>query len=137
MLVVGLFCLRATSRLLDLISKISRTQKVWLSRDSLVLGKQNVNRILGIIKQLIKTLNIYGECFALWWHKFPGSRTKKLYVTIFNGPQMRPLTNDSNYMKSMNELKKKTWKSFILVIQNFLRNQKSQNIYTFNIDHVV
>lgn len=118
-------------------------QKVWPLRESLVAGTPNVinpplvNRDsiilpplhikLGIMKQFVKALRKDGQCFAYLSKKFPGLSCEKLKAGIFDGPQIRQLIKDLDFIGSMNELEKSTWKSFVLVVQNFLGNQKSPN----------
>lgn len=119
------------------------TRKEWPTREQLVPGKQNViypalvnrNRIilpplhikLGIMKQFVKALDKNGECFQYIAQKFPGLSTEKLKAGIFDGPQIRMLVNDENFVNTMNETESNAWKAFVSVIKNFLGNTKAPN----------
>lgn len=118
-------------------------QKEWPLRKELIPGKQNVihpplvnkDRIilpplhikLGIMKQFVKALDNNGDCFEYITQKFPGLSTEKLKAGVFNGPQIRLLVNDKNFVTSMNKKESKAWKSFVAVMKNFLGNNKAPN----------
>ena len=47
---------------------------------------------------------------------------------IFDGPQIRQLIKDPNFVKSMSKLEKRNWNCFVFFfIQNFLGNRKIEN----------
>ena len=46
---------------------------------------------------------------------------------VFNGPQIRKLIKDDQFLTSMNQLKANVWTSFVSVIKNFLGNHKAEN----------
>ncbi|GFY01569.1 uncharacterized protein TNCV_2607531 [Trichonephila clavipes] len=110
------------------------SQKVWPVREELKVGTQNVmplvsrDRIilpplhikLSIMKQFVKALAKSGECFNFLSRKFPGLSIEKLKSSIFDGPQIRQLVKDSNFVKSMIQVESKAWNSFLLVMSNFL-----------------
>ena len=64
-----------------------------------------------------------------WWlfHTFPGLTREKLKAGIFDGPQIRKLIRDAEYEHSMNEVELEASKAFVLVIINFLGNNKARN----------
>lgn len=115
----------------------------WPLRNVLVQGEHNVlneplvdrNKIifpplhikLGLMKQFIKALPRGGPCFEYLKQKFPRLSTEKLKAGIFDGPQIRQLINDPQFMKSMNELESNAWCSFVEVVKNFLGNHKAAN----------
>ena len=50
-----------------------------------------------------------------------------LKVGIFDGPQIRQLIRDPEFVNSMNEVELEAWKAFVLVVKNFLGNNKVRN----------
>ncbi|GFV50580.1 uncharacterized protein TNCV_3122771 [Trichonephila clavipes] len=56
-----------------------------------------------------------------------GLSIEKLEAGIFDGPQIRQLVKDSNFVKSMTEVESKAWNSFVLVMSNFLGKKRSDN----------
>ncbi|GFW62284.1 uncharacterized protein TNCV_912961 [Trichonephila clavipes] len=119
------------------------SQKVWPVREELKVGTQNVINTplvsrdcsillrlhikLGIMKQFVKALGKSGECFNFPPRKFPGLSIEKLKAGIFDGPQIRQLVKDSNFVKSMTEVESKAWNSFVLVMSNFLGKKRSDD----------
>ena len=49
----------------------------------------------------------------------------KLKASIFDGPQIQQLIRDPEFENSMNEVE--AWKAFVLVVKNFLGNNKARN----------
>ncbi len=82
---------------------------------------------LGLIKQFVKSLVENGECFKYICSVFPGLTIEKLKAGIFDGPQIRNLLKDSNFMKTMSENEASAWRAFVDVVQNFLGKHKSEN----------
>lgn len=96
-----------------------------VNRDNIVLPPLHIK--LGLMKQFVKALNKTGKCFNYLCTKFPGLSIEKLKGGIFDGPQIRKLINDKQFLQNMTRIESNAWKSFVLVIQNFLGNHKSQN----------
>ena len=119
------------------------TQKDWPERESLDTSDQNIihpqlvdrDRIvfpplhlkLGYMKQFVKALNKDGSCFQYICKKFKGISIEKLKNGVFEGPDIRTLIKDANFVSSMNETEKAAWESFVLVVQNFLGNKRADN----------
>lgn len=119
------------------------TRNVWPPRDSLTPGDKNIiheplvtaEKIilpplhikLGLMKQYVKALNFYGECFKYICLVFPGLTELKLKAGIFNGPQIRQLLKDPNFVSSMSSKEARAWKAFVEIINNFLGNKKADN----------
>ena len=82
---------------------------------------------LSLIKQFTKALDKDGGCFTYLCHAFPGLTIEKLKAGIFDGPQIRQLIRDPEFEKSMNEVELEAWKAFVLVMKNFLGNNKARN----------
>jgi hypothetical protein len=82
---------------------------------------------LGLIKQFVKALDKNGECFKYICSVFPGLTIEKLKAGIFDGPQIRKLLKDANFVKSMIENEASAWRAFVDVVQNFLGKHKSEN----------
>ena len=58
---------------------------------------------------------------------FTGLTMEKLKAGIFDGPQIRQLIRDPEFENSMNEVELEAWKAFVLVVKNFLSNNKARN----------
>ena len=52
---------------------------------------------------------------------------EKLKAGIFDGPQLHKLIRDPEFENSMNEVELEAWKAFVLVVKNFLGNNKARN----------
>ena len=52
---------------------------------------------------------------------------EKLKAGIFDGPQIRQHIRDPEFENPMNEVQIEAWKAFVLVIKNFLSNNKARN----------
>lgn len=115
----------------------------WSVRTEMILGEKNIynyNLIdpkkvllpplhikLGLMKQFVKALDKENKSFKYLASKFPKLSSAKIKEGIFDGPQIRLLMRDSNFLKSMNLTEKEAWLSFQNVVKNFLGNKKSEN----------
>ena len=52
---------------------------------------------------------------------------EKLKAGIFDGLQIRLLIRDPEFENSMNQVELEAWKAFVLVVKNFLGNNKARN----------
>lgn len=118
-------------------------QNVWPLRESLTVGKANVinesllsrEKIilpplhikLGMMKQFVKALDKDGECFKYICKTFPKLSMEKLKAGIFDGPQIRTLMKDANFIKVMTAVEVEAWKGLVSVVENFLGNHKAPN----------
>lgn len=118
-------------------------KKNWKKRSALTVGSPNIENEplvprekiifpplhikLGLMKQFVKALNKDGSCFIYICRTFPGLSNEKLKAGIFNGPQIRTLIRDKNFVGSMNSVESAAWKAFVEVVQNFLGNHKAPN----------
>ena len=116
---------------------------VWPARENMTVGASNIineplvdrGKIifpplhikLGLMKQFVRALDKDGECFKYICRFFPGLSMEKLKAGIFSGPQIRQIIKDDNFINSMTDIEASAWKSFVLVVQNFLGNHKSAN----------
>ena len=94
-------------------------------RDRIILPPLHIK--LGLIKQLAKALDKDGECFKYICRSFSGLSIDKLKAGIFDGPEIRKLMQDENFILSMNPLEADAWRGFIGVVQNFLGNRRAAN----------
>lgn len=115
----------------------------WPKRKNFKCGENNIvqeklvepNKILlpplhiklGLMKQFTKALNKNGNCFQYLEQKFPQISSEKLHGGIFDGPQIRTLMEDKDFVTKMNALEEKAWLSFKSVVINFLGNKKAEN----------
>lgn len=118
-------------------------QRIWPERESLTVGQQNIiheslverEKIvfpplhikLGLMKQFVKALNRDGDCFKYLSNAFPALSAEKIKAGIFDGPQIRKMVQDPNFVTSMNVIEKEAWESFVDVVKNFLGNRKATN----------
>ena len=82
---------------------------------------------LRVMKQFVKALNKEGACFKYICGKFPVLTIEKLKAGIFNGPQIRKLTNDHEFPLSMSKEEFYAWDAFVKVVKNFFGNKKASN----------
>ena len=118
-------------------------QKEWPIRETLEAGMPNIvndpivsrEKIifpplhikLGLMKQFVKALSTDGECFQHIVSAFPALSFEKIKAGVFDGPQIRALVRDEEFVRKMNDKEKTAWLSFVAVIQNFLGNKKADN----------
>lgn len=100
-------------------------QNSLVARDRIILPPLHIK--LGIMKQFVKALDKNGNCFSYICHKFPQLTMEKIKAGIFDGPQIRQLTKDTEFRNSMTKLELRAWTAFVSVMQNFLGNRKSEN----------
>ena len=81
---------------------------------------------IGLIKLFTKALDKDGDCFTYLCQAFPRLTMEKLKAGIFVGPHIRQL-RDPEFENSMNEMELEAWKAFVLVVKNFLDNNKARN----------
>ena len=82
---------------------------------------------LGLIKQFTKALDKDGDCFTYLCRAFPGLTMEKLKAGIFDSPRIQQLIRDPEFENSMNKVELEAWKAFVLVVKNFLGNNKARN----------
>ena len=82
---------------------------------------------LGIIKQFFKASDHESYCFKYVSATFPGLSEEKKQKKggIFDGPQVRKLMKDPQFISSMLAEECRTWKTFKDVCNNFLGSNKS------------
>ena len=72
-----------------------------VDREKILLPPLHIK--VGLIKQYVKALDKDGGCFQHICNKFPGLSYQKAKAGIFDGPQIRTLVKDINFIPSMNE----------------------------------
>ena len=75
----------------------------------------------------MKTFDKDGQCFKYTCRAFPGLSIEKLKAGIFDGPDVRKLIQDENFILPMNPLEADAWRGFVGVVQNFLGNRRVVN----------
>ena len=122
------------------------TQKVWPPREEFKVGEKNIKHQplvdprkvllpplhikLGLMKQFVKALDKDGSCFKYLCDKFPALTNEKIKAGVFDGPQIRQLLNDQQFVLTMKRLERNAWEAwegFTEVVTNFLGNTKSKN----------
>ena len=94
-------------------------------RDRIIFPPLHIK--LDLINQFTKALDKDGDCFTYLCLAFPGLTMEKLKAAIFDGPQIRQLIRDPEFENSVNEVELEAWKAFVLVVKNFLGNNKARN----------
>ncbi|GBN17623.1 hypothetical protein AVEN_171133-1 [Araneus ventricosus] len=95
------------------------TKTDWSLRDALTPCEKNVINTtlvppekvllpplhikLGLMKQFIKSLPKYGECFRYLCYEFPKLSEAKLKEGVFTGPDIRKLLSDSLLSETMGD----------------------------------
>ncbi|XP_019697397.1 uncharacterized protein LOC109503938 [Harpegnathos saltator] len=124
----------------DIDRKNHYIKKQWPARSSLEPGSGNIvhqpliepSKILlpplhiklGLMKQFVKALN-KGQMFRIF--RTSNVSKAKLKDGIFDGPQIRKLFRDENFVTTMNEQEKVAWLSFKNVATKFLGNNKDED----------
>lgn len=93
-----------------------------VSRDKIILPPLHIK--LGLMKQFVKALDKDGPCFVYIGRKMPGISAEKLKAGIFDGPQIRQLVKDPEFVNSMSPVESRAWKSFVQVITKFWETLK-------------
>jgi len=70
-----------------------------------------------------------GECFQHMVSAFPKLSFDKIKAGVFDGPQVRILARDEEFVNKMNEKQKAAWLSFVAVTRNFLGKKKADNYH--------
>ena len=79
------------------------------------------------MKQFVKALNTENECFQHIVSAFPGLSFDKIKAGVFDGPHIRSLIRDKEFVRKMDQKERAAWMSFVAVINNFLGNKKAEN----------
>ena len=118
------------------------TKNEWPSRELKVGEKNVINEALvprdkiifpplhiklGLMKQFVKALNKEGNYFKYICKSFPGLIAETLKAGVFDGPDIRKLIKDADFVNSMDDLEKRTLCSFVDVVKNFSGNNKAVN----------
>jgi len=72
-------------------------------------------------------MNRDGQAFKYLKEKFPRLSEAKIKEGVFIGPQIRKLLKDEHFDQILRGFEKNAWKSFKLVVENFLGNKKADN----------
>lgn len=79
------------------------------------------------MKQFVKSLPRYGNCFKYLVSQLPGLTEAKLKEAVFDAPDIRRLMVDSQFITTMTDPQKELWIAFKEVIENFSGNNKDPN----------
>ena len=79
------------------------------------------------MKQFMKTLDCDGECFQPIVYAFPKLLFDKIKAGVFDGPQIRTLVRNEEFVNKINDKEKAAWLSFVAVTRNFVGNKKADN----------
>lgn len=77
------------------------------------------------MKQFVKALNSEGNCFQHIVSAFPSLSFEKIKAGVFDGPQIRALVRDEEFVRKMDEKEKAARLSFVEIMKNFLGNKKA------------
>ena len=81
---------------------------------------------LGQMKQFFKVLDKEGECFKYLctYAQFSCLSYEKIKPGIIDGPQIRYLLKDQEFISTMKREELQAWKAFADVVKNLLGNMK-------------
>ena len=79
------------------------------------------------MKQYVKSLDKGGECFKYICQKFSLLSYEKIKAGVLDGPKVRQLQKDKEFIEAMSSEEKNGWIAFSQVVNNFLGNIKSPN----------
>lgn len=79
------------------------------------------------MKQFVKALPTEGNCFKYILSALPALSYEKIKAGVFDGPQIRQLLRDTNFIESMEENEKTAWLAFKNIVNNFLGNIRASN----------
>lgn len=113
------------SRINMTVGKANIVHEPLISREKIILPPLHIK--LGLMKQFVKALDKNGDCFKYICQSFPGLSTEKLKAGIFDGPQIRNLMNNDDFINHMTQVELEAWTSFVSVVKNFLGNYKAKN----------
>jgi len=118
-------------------------KKKWEARKRAVIGKNNIkyNPIvkkeniilpplhikLGLVKNFVKALNKESTAFTYLISLFPALSYAKIKEGVFAGPEIKKLLKDNKFITLLSSKEAAAWKSFKLVVENFLGNSKAGN----------
>ena len=77
----------------------------------------------------MKALDCDSECFQHIVSAFPKLSFHKIKAGAFDGPQLRTLVCNEEFVNKMNDKERVAWLSFVEVTQNFLGNKKADNYH--------
>ena len=83
---------------------------------------------LGLAKNFVKAMDQTGTGFQYISEKLNGVVSDaKLKAGVIDGPQIRMMGKDGNFVKTLNLLEKNAWDAFVEVSLNFLGNCRAEN----------
>ena len=91
---------------------------------------------LGFIEQFVKALCKEGNCFQYIKAAFSSVCEEKIKEVIFDGPQIRKLIKDPNFILPMNDVDANARKAFVNVVINVLGNRKQDDYITL-VDNLI
>jgi len=120
------------------------TTSVWEPRPDYNTGKYNIvneplvdpsmillpplHIKLGLIKNLVKAMaKNNSKGFQFLQTKFPKITEAKIKEGVFNGPQIRELFVDKDFVETLQIKEKRAWNSFNWICHNFLGRTRSPN----------
>lgn len=106
-----------------MVGKANVIREPLIRRENILLPPLHIK--LGLMKQFIKALDKAGDCFKYVCQKFTALSMEKLKAGIFDGPQIRNLIKDTEFVQHMTPIESEAWLSFVLVVKNFLGNHRA------------
>lgn len=122
------------------------TKKDWPKRDDKTIGAHNIKYLelvksediilpplhikLGLIKNFVKTLDMDGEAFSYLRTKFSSLSFAKIKEGVFDGPQIKKLLSDNHFESLLSSDQNFAWRSFRLIVSDFLGNKRSPEYET-------
>ena len=114
------------------VALLNTVNDTIVSREKIIFPPLHIK--LGLMKQFIRALNNDGECFQHTVSVLPALSFEKIKVGVFDGPHIRALVRDQDFVRKMNDKERGAWFSFVAVMENFLCNKKANNYETLVIN---
>ena len=89
-----------------------------ISRDKIIFPPLHIK--LGLMKQFVKALNTDGECFQFIVSAFPALSFEKIKAGVFDGPQIRALVHDEDFVTKMSDKRRRHGYLLLKLLRIFL-----------------
>lgn len=124
----------------DTWKKTSKKEKDTMSKEHTTSFSRENNltcsiRKLGVVKQLVKTMDTNKPAFAYLRTKFPRLSEEKIKEKIFMGLQIRDIFKDLKFENLLNYDEKQVWGSVCQVCTNFHADLFPANYGKFSDEH--
>ena len=105
----------------------SKTNDVLIF-DNIHMTSAKLHIKLGLIKNYVKAMDRHGNTLQHLRNKFSLDKSEaKLKEGVFVGPEICELMIDDEFKQKLKPVESAAWEAFVLAVQNFLGNYRSDN----------